>query len=269
MGVHPNRRLGQNFLVDRNILRILLQAAELSPEDEVLEVGSGLGVVTEQLLLRARRVVAVERDRRLVEFLQRRLGHNRNLELISSNMLDVSVDGLLKAGINKVVSNLPFSSASRIIVNMLHAEEPARHMVLTIQEEVAERLASGPGSRSRSILSVWSELYYEVDLVKGVSAACFWPKPKVQSMIVRMVRHDHAALKPKERRTLYALTKLTFRHRRKQLAVVVSGAPGWGGLTTANVRELLTKCDIDARARPEDLSLAEWCAISTTLTALG
>jgi len=145
MDFHPSRALGQNFLIDGNILDILLDAADVRHRDEILEIGPGLGAVTEALVDSARRVVAVEKDRRLYEHLRERFKDKPKLELICADMLEVDTEALLKTGFNKVVSNLPYSAGSRILINLAMAEAAPERIIVTVQQEVAERLAAQAG----------------------------------------------------------------------------------------------------------------------------
>ncbi len=263
--LHPNRTLGQNFLIDRNILNILLSAAELRPDDVVLEVGPGLGVVTESLLGSVGRVIAVEKDPCVHGVLERRLGDREGLKLILGDALEVDADALLRERSDgthwKMVSNLPYSVGSRILVNMAQLDRRPTHMVVTVQQEVAERLAASPGGKEFGTLSLLVQLAYEVEFVKRVSPNCFLPKPDVWSAIVSMALRPapllDRALEPRFRE----LVKHIFTHRRKQLAAILRKAPVGLRLPQEETVGFLETRGRDARSRPEDLSVEDMCAL--------
>jgi len=176
IGFTPSRRLGQNFLIDRNVLEIIVGTAELGSTDQVLEVGPGLGVVTEELVRRAGRVIAVEKDRRLFGYLEGKFKGVPTLSLVNADMLDIDTDELPGWDGRKVVSNLPYSVGSRILVNLMSATASPERIVVTVQLEVAQRLVAPPGNKQYGVLSVWAQAGYDVRLVRKVSPGCFWPK---------------------------------------------------------------------------------------------
>ncbi|MFC1452899.1 16S rRNA (adenine(1518)-N(6)/adenine(1519)-N(6))-dimethyltransferase RsmA [Verrucomicrobiota bacterium] len=263
LSIRPSKALGQNFLVDENILRIFLDAAEIAPDDEVLEIGPGLGVLTERLVSLARHVIAVEKDRRLFDFLVSRMGSCGNLTLVHGDVLDLDADALLGAApaTRVVTGNLPYRVGTRILVDMVHAPAPPARITVTVQQEVAERLAALPGSGSHGLLSVWVQLTHRVRIVKTVAKGCFWPRPEVASAIVSLSGLDAVELDGEDRAFFYALTKLGFAHRRKQLATVLKSAPGFDARALARVPEALESTGLDARSRPEDLPVSAWCAL--------
>ena len=265
LGVSPNRTLGQNFLIDRNILGILLDAAELSAQDQVLEVGPGLGVITEQLLGQVKRVVAVEKDARLARFLADRYGEDPTLCLIHADALDLDLAALLASGINKVVSNLPYSSGTRILVELATARAAPAVMVVSLQEEVARRLVASPGGKEFGALTVWLAVDYEIQPVKIVSPTCFWPRPEVSTVIVKMVKRASSRAAAEDKRFLYDLTRNVFLHRRKQLASILGRAPDVIGLSADDAAAALQALGIDRKARPEELTVDQWCALARSI----
>jgi len=264
-GFQPSRLLGQNFLIDRNILDILIKTVELDSRDHVLEIGPGLGVVTERLLDCAGRVTAVEKDKRLYRFLQENFQERKNFELINADMLDVSADELASAGVNKVVSNLPYSVGSRILVDMIMARVSPGRMVVTVQLEVAQRLVAPPGGKEYGVLSVWAQSGYDLEIVKKVSPGCFWPKPEVTSAIVSLKKHDRFPMGPGQKKLFFAITKQVFAHRRKQLASSLGKVDGLEEMNQERAVALLGEIGVDSRARPENLGVAEWCKLVKAL----
>lgn len=261
LGLRPRRSLGQNFLIDRNILGVLVGAAGLSERDQVLEIGPGLGVVTGELIARARRVVAIEKDARLFAFLQAEFAACPALELVHADALDVDTAALFRAGVNVVVANLPYSVGSRLIAEFVGAEAGPERIVVTVQREVADRLAARPSSRAYGLLSVWTQRAYDVTLVKRVSATCFLPRPEVSSAILRLTRRAAAPARPDEMRRFRELTKSVFGQRRKQLASLLCRLPG-EGWDAGRCRALLAEMRLDPQARPEDLGPDEWWTLA-------
>ena len=266
MEFHPSKVLGQNFLVDGNILDILLDCAELQPSDQVLEVGPGLGVVTEQLLRRVERVVAIEKDSRLAALLDDRWGQIDNLELIHDDALDCNLEKILGGGINKVVSNLPYSAGSRLLIDIASADIMPEKIVVTLQDEVAQRLAAVPGTKSYGLLSVRVQISYDVNIVKKVSNNCFWPAPKVESSIIEMTRCKSYGLESDKTKMFRRLLKASFAHRRKQMQGILAKQLPDLGLTQQTSGELLVGLGINPQARPGDISVSGWVSLANILT---
>lgn len=271
IGVVPSKVLGQNFLIDKNILDILIETAELSSNDQVLEVGGGLGVVTESLLTGAGRVVVIEKDRRLADHLAALFGQRKGFELICADALnilgskgsesDAEKGRLLYGTFNKVVANMPYSAGTRILVDLIMHEQRPERIVVTVQLEVAERFAAKMSCGDYGILSLWSQLFYDVEIVKVISPTCFWPRPDVTSAIVSMVLHDKNLLSVDEREYFFALTRYVFGHRRKQLQGILKHAPGAMKVDPEVTMSRLEEMDIDLKARPENLALQNWVAL--------
>lgn len=261
----PLKSLGQNFLIDANILAILLDTAAIRPEDEILEVGTGLGVLTEPLAAAARRVVTVEKDRRLCDFLKQRLQHWHNTELICADMLRLDHETLLASGINKVIANLPYSVGSAILVNFLQAPTPPRQMILTLQLEVARRLTAKPGQADYGLLSLWSQLTYDVSIRKIISPSCFYPSPNVRSAIIGMIRREPFPPDPDDRGFFFMLTKAAFGRRRKQLKTLFRSLPAQWNLSHERIQTTFKVLELDLQARPEALSVTHWRRLAHAL----
>ena len=231
-GFHPNKVLGQNFLIDRNALDDILDLAELVPGEQVLEIGPGLGALTEGLLERGCSVVAVEKDPMLADRLADALGHPAALTVIKGDALDLAKDGSLD-GFGKMVSNLPYQAGTRILLELIKRLDRTlagecgsipSTIVILVQTEVAERLAAGPGSKTRGLAGVWAQLDYDVTVARAVAATCFWPRPEVGSSVVKLVRHHrNDSLSPAQRELFRRLTKQAFEHRRKQMGSIFKG----------------------------------------------
>jgi len=265
LAVRPSRALGQNFLVDANILRILVDAAELSPSDGVVEVGPGLGALTDALLARAGRVLAVEKDARLAAHLADRYAGNARFELLPCDALSVDWARRLGGGLNKVVSNLPYAVGSRVLVDLAGAPRPPDSMVVTVQQEVGARLTARPGEKDYGLLTLLVGYRYRGCAVKRVGPRCFWPPPQVHSSIVRLMRCGGAALSCEEDRLFRELAAVAFRHRRKQLGRVLTRH--WRHPRVAEGRALaaLEALGIAPEARPETVAVDQWVALAKGL----
>jgi 16S rRNA (adenine1518-N6/adenine1519-N6)-dimethyltransferase len=265
IGVRPSRVSGQNFLADANVLRILIETASLSPDDTVLEIGPGLGTVTERLLEAGCRVIAVEKDSRLSHHLEQRFRDSTRFRLIGADALDLDPATLNGLGFDKVVANLPYSVGSRILVNLFRMPHPPRKIVVTVQREVAERLAAGPGSRTYGLLSVWAQQGYAVRVRRKVSPTCFHPVPRVWSAIVEMNPIGRTGI-PLEDETLFReLTKRAFGHRRKQMATLLNRLAPPMRLPPRDWAAWLNALGFNPQSRPENLSAEDWCRLSNAL----
>jgi 16S rRNA (adenine1518-N6/adenine1519-N6)-dimethyltransferase len=268
LGLRPKRSLGQNFLVDRNTLNILLSTASVSSEDHVLEIGPGLGIVTEELADRACSVTAVEKDGRLAVHLRRRFQGDANVSILEADMLDVDAAQLAMGPVDKVVSNLPYCVGSRILVDLARMERPPLRMVVTVQKEVADRLAAGPGTREYGLLSVWCGLAYEVKTVRIVPPTCFWPRPEVSSAIVSMAIRSPVDLPGTARTVFYKVTRQTFSQRRKQMATMLPRFFPSAVRDRAACATLLEEIGLQATVRPQDLSVPDWCRLARRLASV-
>lgn len=258
-GIRPNRVLGQNFLIDQNILGILLEAAQLDAGDIVLEIGPGLGVLTEPLLARAGRVIAVEKDRALHDVLVERHGGDPRLELLHADIMDVALPDLMARGVTKVVANLPYAVGTRILVDLFEQRPAPRRYVVTVQKEVARRLAARTGGADYGLLSLLAQLDHEVGILRTVSPTCFFPPPQIDSAIVVLQRLEAPRFPVRDRARFKALLKQAFSQRRKQIGTTLRGfAPDAGAALAA--------AGIPPRERPENIALEAWCRLAGALS---
>ena len=253
-GFHPNKVLGQNFLIDRNALEAIVDAglagvAKMSGA-AVLEIGPGLGVLTEEILKRGCSVTAVEKDPVLAARLAESLGNPPNLSVVKADALDWIEDAAGENGetcsaqtFDAMVSNLPYQAGTRILLELVQRRE-IPSMTVLVQTEVAERLAAKEGSKTRGLAGVWAQLDYDVKIVRKVAASCFWPRPEIGSSVVTLMRHNrNVALSAKERDIFRRLTKKAFEHRRKQLGSIFKDL-------------------IQSSARAEELANEDWINLS-------
>jgi 16S rRNA (adenine1518-N6/adenine1519-N6)-dimethyltransferase len=259
LNFRPSRALGQNFLIDGNILRLILQLARVEKRDTVLEIGPGLGVLTKALLERAGQVIAIEKDRRLAAYLGRELAGAANLRLIEGDALDAGLTGILAGGVTKVISNLPYSVGSRILIELTEADPPPKYALVTVQKEVANRLAAKPDTADYGLLTVLMQVHYDVVVDRVVSPNCFFPAPQVKSALVELFRRTEPRLEPSHLPVFRRLAKTAFDYRRKQMATIFQRR-------LHGPVEVLSAAGIDPGARPETVSVDQWCALARLLS---
>jgi 16S rRNA (adenine1518-N6/adenine1519-N6)-dimethyltransferase len=258
-GIRPNRDLGQNFLIDSNILGVIGRAAALAPDDVVLEVGGGLGVLSEFLAERAAHVHVVEIDRRLEPALRDALDPHPNttLHLADAVKLDLTA---LDPGPTAVVANLPYGVAATVILRTVELLPGVTRWVAMVQKEVGERLAARSGTPAYGAPSVLAQLACEVKVLRPVARTVFHPVPNVDSVLVGLTRHG-----PAPDPDLRALVQQGFAHRRKALARSVSLAPGVSGDARERVRATLEAIGKPADARAEALTADDWRRLAAQL----
>ena len=262
----PKKRLGQNFLVHEAVLDSILRLVELGPEDEVLEIGPGLGFLTRRLVERARRVLAVEVDGKLVEKLRSGdLGAHPALELVHGDILDLPLESILPERKIKLVANLPYSIATPVLFRLFELRERFSFLVLMVQREVAERMASAPGTKSYGALSVWCQVYGRITAKVPVAPEAFFPRPKVRSMVLKIELRPEPLVAPDEIPALRGLVRAAFGQRRKTLK---NNLAAWLGAGKEEIDALLGAEGIDPRRRGETLSVEELIRLSRSLKSL-
>ncbi len=260
--LRPSKALGQNFLVDGNVLEILMRHADVGEQDVVLEVGPGLGTVTHELVERCKRLVAVEKDRRLFSRLRQEYRYRDSVEIINADIMRLFLDELFAKGVTKVVANLPYCVASRFLMNLWQEQNAPEKVVVTIQKEVAERLVAEPGNGQYGLLSIWPKLVYDVEIAKLVSPTCFWPIPEIESAIIVMTRKSDARPMPADMDNFKALTRHAFQHRRKQMCNILQRFKGAVVLTKDECVSILGDLKLECCVRPANLALGDWCRLS-------
>jgi len=261
-GFRPRRSLGQTFLVDANIVRKIVSAAAISPGDSVLEVGPGAGAVTQHLLRAAGRVAAIEIDRVLVEVLKETVGESA--EVICADVLAAPLEELLDQPPGrpwKVVANLPYSITGPAILRLLEARGWISDMIVMVQAEVAERLAAPPGSRKRGWLTVVTEIGCETNLIGRVSRNCFWPRPGVDSAILRLAVRRPPLVAADRENVLHDVVKAAFATRRKTVLNALSHAVNLE-LSKEAARTLLESCGVQPDLRAEALSAQDFLRLA-------
>jgi 16S rRNA (adenine1518-N6/adenine1519-N6)-dimethyltransferase len=262
----PRKSLGQNFLVHERVLDSILRLVDLSPEDEILEIGPGLGSLTRRLVERARRVWAVEVDRFLVEKLrQSPLGSAPALVLIHEDILKLPLETILPERKIKLVANLPYSISTPVLFRLFELREHFSFFVLMVQREVAERMAAAPGTKSYGTLSVWCQAHGRITAKVPVAAEAFFPRPKVRSMVLKLELHPQPLVPAGEVPLLRELVRAAFGQRRKTLQ---NNLTSWLKVGRDEVERLLRSQGIDPRRRGETLSVDEFIALARAIKGL-
>ena len=257
MNDSPKKSLGQHWLEDRTILDSICNIAEVTPGDNVLEVGPGKGTLTKALLDKGASIIAVEFDETLAAELPREIKSD-NLKVYHQDILKFDLRQLPTG--YKVVANIPYYLTSNLIRILSESPNPASSITLLVQKEVAERICAAPGDMS--MLGVSAQVYFECGLGPIVLAEKFIPPPKVDSQVVHMVRREAPFIKDADRKDFFRLAKAGFASRRKTLENSLSGALS---LSKQEIRDNLAKTDIDPRQRPQELSLEQWSELLEVL----
>ena len=260
-GFRPKKRLGQHFLIGEAVLERILSAAELSPGDIVVEVGPGLGILTEGLAKQRARVIAVELDSKLVALLKKRLADFPDVKIVHADILKVTPQRLLQNNLSaselvrgyKVIANLPYYITSPVLRHFLEGESRPSAMVVMVQKEVGEAIAATPGKMS--LLSVKIQFYSKPDIICYVPAASFSPPPKVESVILRLDVYSRPPIEVPDVAGFFDIVMHGFSSPRKQLRNSLAHSLG---MPPGQVASLLEQAGIDAKRRAETLSLEEW-----------
>ena len=262
--LRPKRSLGQHFLKDPTYLARMVEAAEVSGADSVLEIGPGKGVLTAALADRAARVVAVELDERLAAYLAEEFADRPQVTIVQGDILEMDPSAVMGTddgdGGYKVAANLPYYITSAILRRILEAKRPPTLAAVMVQKEVAERICAEPDQMS--LLSVSVQFYARPQLVEVVPAGAFYPKPKVDSAILRLDVYPEPVVQDVRPDRYFSVVRAGFGQRRKQLANSLSANLG---MPKSEVREALPASGIDPRRRPETLTLEEWRTVCLAL----
>ena len=263
----PRKRLGQNFLIHERVIDSILRFLDLGPDDDVLEIGPGLGFLTRRLAERANQVYAVEVDDLLVERIKRGpLGSLARLHLIHGDILKVSLDDLLPAKKVKLAANLPYNISTPVLFRLFEGRDHFSSLVLMVQKEVADRIASAPGTKSYGTLSVWCQIHGRISGKVSVAPEAFYPKPKVRSTVLHIELFAEPRLAFKDLPVLRGLLRAAFGQRRKTLGNAMTG---WLKRSREQVDGLLRRRDIDPKRRGETLTIDEFVDLTRALNDSG
>jgi 16S rRNA (adenine1518-N6/adenine1519-N6)-dimethyltransferase len=256
--IEPKKSLGQNFLFDENVLARIVAAAELQPLEPVLEIGPGLGSLTRLLAQTNAQVTAVELDNRFIPILQTELAYFDNVRLIHGDILDQDLDALFERPY-KVVANVPYYITGAILRHLLSARQKPISLVMTVQKEVAERITAVPPQMS--LLAVSIQLYSHTEIIATIKAGAFWPRPDVDSAVIRLTLFPEPLLLFPEETQFFTLVKAGFSQKRKQLKNNLRQL----GYNPSEITGILEAVSVDGRRRAETLTLSEWIQIYQNL----
>lgn len=256
-GLRPKKELGQNFLQDECVLKNITDAAQLTKDDIVLEIGPGLGSLTRHLALASREVVAVELDRKLIPIISQILISHQNVKLIHGNILELNIADLFHQPQYIVVANIPYNITSFIIRHLMESQPPPSRMILTVQKEVAARICALPGKFSLLAISV--QVYGKPETIAQIPATAFYPSPNVESAVVRVNTYPAPVIATDQLSSFFYLARAGFKQKRKTLRNALSPILGRMG-----AEDLLNRSGIDYMRRAETISLEEWGLITKT-----
>lgn len=262
------KRFGQNFLIDTHVLEKIIAASEITKEDFVLEIGPGIGTMTQYLAEAAREVTAVEVDRSLIPILEDTLKEWDNVEVINEDILKVDIRelALKKNGGKpiKVVANLPYYITTPIIMGLFENQVPIDSITIMVQKEVADRMQVGPGTKDYGALSLAVQYYAKPKIVANVPPNCFMPRPKVGSAVIRLERYEQPPVKVNSEKKMFQIIRASFNQRRKTLVNGLKNAQGLS-YSREEIEQALKKCGLSPNVRGEALSLSQFAELSNAL----
>ena len=266
------KKFGQNFLIDTHVLEKIMNAAQISKDDCVVEVGPGIGTMTQYLACAAREVVAVEIDKVLIPILEGdTLKAFDNVTVINEDILKVDINKLVEEKNGgrpiKVVANLPYYITTPIIMGLFESHVPIESITIMVQKEVADRMKTGPGSKEYGALSLAVQYYANPEIVANVPPNCFMPRPNVGSAVIRLTRHETPVVDVKDEKLMFRIIRASFNQRRKTL---VNGLKNSGEInfTKEQIEAAITAIDKPLTIRGEALTLAEFAALSNAFSEM-
>ena len=262
--IKMSKKLGQNFLIKRGIVDEIVHAAELTPGEPVLEVGPGIGTLTQGLAQSGADVTAIELDRRLLEVLDTTLASYDNVRIVHGDVLKLDVPTIMNHKPFKVVANLPYYITTPIIMSLLESKLPIERLVVMVQKEVALRMVAQPGTKDYGALSVAVQYYTEPDIVLDVPPKSFLPAPAVTSSVIRCVLRDKPPVDVIDEKLFFHVVKAGFAQRRKTFANTMKTT----GLSKDRIEELLEKANIDGQRRGETFTLQEFADVANAWASL-
>lgn len=262
------KKFGQNFLIDTNVLDRIISSAEITKEDCVLEIGPGIGTMTQYLAESAREVVAVEIDKALIPILEDTLSAYDNVTVINDDILKVDINKIVQEKNNgnpiKVVANLPYYITTPIIMGLFESHVPLKSITIMVQKEVADRMQVGPGTKDYGALSLAVQYYAKPEIVANVPPNCFIPRPNVGSAVIRLTRYEEPPVKVQDEKKMFALIRASFNQRRKTLVNGLGNAAGIN-VTKEQAAEALEKMNLSPTVRGEALTLEQFAQLSDLL----
>ena len=270
-GFNFKKGFGQNFLIDTNILENIADAAGITDEDTVLEIGPGFGALTQVVAERAKKVIALEIDTKLIPILEETLGEYNNIEIINMDVLKCDIAKLSEEKNGgkpfKVVANLPYYITTPIIMDMLAKKDFVKSMTVMVQKEVADRMQVGPGTKDYGALSLAVQYYAKPKIVANVPPNCFMPRPKVGSAVIRLERYEKPPVEVKNEKLMFRIIRASFNQRRKTL---VNGLKNSQEIpfSKEQIEQALGMCGLSLSVRGEALTLAQFAQLANAFTEI-
>ena len=257
------KKFGQNFLVDDRVLQRIVAGAGITKEDRVLEIGPGIGTLTQALCEAAGEVRAVEIDRDLIPILKETLSDYDNVEIINADVMDLELSSVF-SGSFKVVANLPYYITTPIIMRLFESGADIESITVMVQKEVADRMQAAPGGKDYGALTLSVAYNAEAEIIANVPPNCFMPRPEVSSAVIRLKRHEKPPVAPKDPAYMFSVIRAAFSQRRKTLLNALSNDRSLG-VTKELISEALSELGLDQRIRGERLSLSQFSGLSDLL----
>lgn len=265
------KKFGQNFLIDSNVLESIIRGAEITKDDFVLEIGPGIGTMTQYLCEAARQVVAVEIDKMLIPILEDTLSEYDNVEVINQDVLKVDIKSLAEEKNNgkpiKVVANLPYYITTPIIMGLFESGVPIDSITIMVQKEVADRMQTGPGSKDYGALSLAVQYYATAKVILNVSATCFMPRPNVDSAVIKLTRHKEPTVNVADEKLMFKIIRASFNQRRKTLVNGLKNSPELS-FSKEQIVKAIEKIGKPETIRGEALTLEEFAELANAFTEL-
>ncbi len=262
------KKFGQNFLIDTHVLDKIIRAAEITREDFVLEIGPGIGTMTQYLCENARQVLAVEIDKTLIPILADTLSEYGNVEVLNEDILKVDINRIAREKNDgkpiKVVANLPYYITTPIIMGLFESHVPIDSITVMVQKEVADRMQVGPGTKDYGALSLAVQYYARPEIVANVPPNCFMPRPKVGSAVIRLVRHEKPTVEVEDERLMFRLIRASFNQRRKTLANGLNNS-GELKLSKEVITRAIEELGLSPGIRGEALTLGQFAKLSNII----
>lgn len=262
------KKFGQNFLIDTHVLDRIIEAAEITKEDFVLEIGPGIGTMTQYLCENAKEVAAVEIDKNLIPILEDTLSAYDNVTVINKDILKMDISALAQEKNQgkpiKVVANLPYYITTPIIMGLFESHVPIDSITIMVQKEVADRMQVGPGTKDYGALSLAVQYYAKPEIVANVPPNCFMPRPKVGSAVIRLTRHERPPVEVEDEKFMFRLIRASFNQRRKTLVNGLNNAPNVQ-VSKENILKSLEELGVSANIRGEALTLEQFAALSNIM----
>ena len=263
------KKFGQNFLIDSHVLDKIVSAAGITKDDFVLEIGPGIGTMTQYLAASARKVFAVEIDKALIQILEDTLKEFDNVQVINQDILKVDIKKLAEEHNDgkpiKVVANLPYYITTPIIMGLFESQVPIDSITVMVQKEVADRMKVGPGTKDYGALSLAVQYYAEPYIVANVPPNCFMPRPKVGSAVIRLTRHEKPPVEVADEKLMFRLIRASFNQRRKTLANGLNNSPELS-YSKEEIQQTIEKCGFKAGIRGEALTLEDFAKLANVFS---